>query len=98
MPLYSKKDVFFPPTNTLFSLSQTSFTLSWATYLLAKHPEVQQSIYKEIVSNLGKDKVPDAYDIPNLPLIRALLKETLRQVQKSDAHKSFQSFLDCISI
>ncbi|XP_062974733.1 cytochrome P450 27C1 [Elgaria multicarinata webbii] len=62
----------------LAGVDTTSFTLSWATYLLAKHPEVQHSIYKEIVSNLGKDKVPDADDIPNLPMIRALLKETLR--------------------
>uniref|UniRef100_A0A6J0UNZ8 Cytochrome P450 27C1 isoform X2 n=1 Tax=Pogona vitticeps TaxID=103695 RepID=A0A6J0UNZ8_9SAUR len=62
----------------LAGVDTTSFTLSWATYLLAKHPEVQHSIYKEIVSNLRKDKVPDAHDIPNLPMIRALLKETLR--------------------
>uniref|UniRef100_A0A8D2JI78 Cytochrome P450 family 27 subfamily C member 1 n=1 Tax=Varanus komodoensis TaxID=61221 RepID=A0A8D2JI78_VARKO len=62
----------------LAGVDTTSFSLSWATYLLAKHPEVQHSIYKEIVSNLGKDEVPDAQDIPNLPMVRALLKETLR--------------------
>ncbi|XP_033017514.1 cytochrome P450 27C1 isoform X2 [Lacerta agilis] len=62
----------------LAGVDTTSFTLSWATYLLAKHPEVQHSVYKEIVNNLGKDKIPDAHDVPNLPLIRALLKETLR--------------------
>ncbi|XP_026521101.1 cytochrome P450 27C1 [Notechis scutatus] len=62
----------------LAGVDTTSFTLSWATYLLAKHPEVQDSVYKEIVHNLGKDKVPDAHHIPNLPMIRALLKETLR--------------------
>ncbi|KAJ6665583.1 hypothetical protein lerEdw1_003426 [Lerista edwardsae] len=62
----------------LAGVDTTSFTLSWATYLLAKHPDVQHSVYKEIISNLGKDKVPDAHDIPNLPMIRALLKETLR--------------------
>nr|XP_060630007.1 cytochrome P450 27C1 isoform X1 [Anolis sagrei ordinatus] len=62
----------------LAGVDTTSFTLSWATYMLAKHPEVQHSVYKEIVHNLGKDKVPDADDIPNLPMIRALLKETLR--------------------
>ncbi|XP_042301404.1 cytochrome P450 27C1 isoform X3 [Sceloporus undulatus] len=62
----------------LAGVDTTSFTLSWATYMLAKHPEVQHSVYKEIVHNLGKDKVPDADDIPNLPMTRALLKETLR--------------------
>ncbi|XP_034984226.1 cytochrome P450 27C1 isoform X3 [Zootoca vivipara] len=62
----------------LAGVDTTSFTLSWATYLLAKHPEVQHSVYKEIVNNLGKDKIPDAHDVPNLPMIRAVLKETLR--------------------
>ncbi|XP_032045474.1 cytochrome P450 27C1 isoform X2 [Aythya fuligula] len=62
----------------LAGVDTTSFTLSWATYLLAKHPEVQQRVYEEIVSNLGKDQVPVALDVPKLPLIRAVLKETLR--------------------
>lgn len=71
---------FFPHLSSLFipTPSKTSFTLSWATYLLAKHPEVQDTIYKEIVHNLGKYKVPDAHHIPDLPMTRALLKETLR--------------------
>ncbi|XP_066856167.1 cytochrome P450 27C1 isoform X4 [Anser cygnoides] len=62
----------------LAGVDTTSFTLSWATYLLAKHPEVQQRVYEEIVNNLGKDQVPVALDVPKLPLIRAVLKETLR--------------------
>ncbi|XP_014810062.1 PREDICTED: cytochrome P450 27C1 isoform X3 [Calidris pugnax] len=62
----------------LAGVDTTSFTLSWATYLLAKHPEVQQRVYEEIVNKLGKDQVPLAHDVPKLPLIRAVLKETLR--------------------
>ncbi|XP_064021813.1 cytochrome P450 27C1 isoform X2 [Pogoniulus pusillus] len=62
----------------LAGVDTTSFTLSWATYLLAKHPEVQQRVYEEIVSKLGKEQVPVACDVPKLPLIRAVLKETLR--------------------
>ncbi|XP_039237160.1 cytochrome P450 27C1 isoform X2 [Pipra filicauda] len=62
----------------LAGVDTTSFTLSWATYLLAKHPEVQQCVYEEIVNKLGKDQVPVAHDVPKLPLIRAVLKETLR--------------------
>ncbi|KAM6398271.1 cytochrome P450 27C1 isoform 3-T3 [Pluvialis apricaria] len=62
----------------LAGVDTTSFTLSWATYLLAKHPEVQQRVYEEIVNKLGKDQVPGAHDVPKLPLIRAVLKETLR--------------------
>uniref|UniRef100_A0A8C8SJW5 Cytochrome P450 family 27 subfamily C member 1 n=1 Tax=Pelusios castaneus TaxID=367368 RepID=A0A8C8SJW5_9SAUR len=62
----------------LAGVDTTSFTLSWATYLLAKHPEVQQSVYEEIVYNLGKYQVPTSDDVPRLPMIRAVLKETLR--------------------
>ncbi|XP_053926174.1 cytochrome P450 27C1 isoform X1 [Cuculus canorus] len=62
----------------LAGVDTTSFTLSWATYLLAKHPEVQQRVYEEIVNKLGKNQVPVAHDVPKLPLIRAVLKETLR--------------------
>lgn len=57
---------------------QTSFTLSWAVYLLARHPEVQQTTYQQIVRNLGERHVPTAADVPKVPLVRALLKETLR--------------------
>ncbi|XP_006258949.1 cytochrome P450 27C1 isoform X1 [Alligator mississippiensis] len=62
----------------LAGVDTTSFTLSWVTFLLAKHPEVQQSVYEEIVNKLGKDHVPTADDVPKLPMIRAVLKETLR--------------------
>ncbi|RMC18684.1 hypothetical protein DUI87_04580 [Hirundo rustica rustica] len=62
----------------LAGVDTTSFTLSWAIYLLAKHPEVQQRVYEEIANKLGKDQVPVAHDVPKLPLIRAVLKETLR--------------------
>ncbi|KFP99121.1 Cytochrome P450 27C1, partial [Leptosomus discolor] len=62
----------------LAGVDTTSFTLSWATYLLAKHPEVQRRVYEEIVNKLEKDQVPVAHDVPKLPLIRAVLKETLR--------------------
>jgi len=46
--------------------------------MLAKHPEVQQRVYEEIINKLGKDQAPVARDVPKLPLIRAVLKETLR--------------------
>ncbi|XP_047579130.1 cytochrome P450 27C1 isoform X4 [Lutra lutra] len=62
----------------LAGVDTTSFTLSWAVYLLARHPEVQQTVYQEILKNLGDRDVPTAADVPNVPLVRALLKETLR--------------------
>ncbi|KAM8933776.1 cytochrome P450 27C1 [Pelodytes ibericus] len=62
----------------LAGVDTTSFTLSWATYLLAQNPTVQQSVYYEIVQNLGKDVIPVAEDVPKIPLVRAAVKETLR--------------------
>ncbi|XP_070928597.1 cytochrome P450 27C1 [Macaca nemestrina] len=62
----------------LAGVDTTSFTLSWTVYLLARHPEVQQTVYREIVKNLGERHVPTAADVPKVPLVRALLKETLR--------------------
>nr|XP_012317728.1 cytochrome P450 27C1 [Aotus nancymaae] len=62
----------------LAGVDTTSFTLSWTVYLLARHPEVQQTVYQEIVRNLGERHVPTAADVPKVPLVRALLKETLR--------------------
>eukprot|EP00061_Rhincodon_typus_P012587 g38419.t1 len=57
---------------------QTSFTLSWCTYLLARYPAVQRLVYEEIVQNLGSDVTPTAQDLSKLPLVRGVLKETLR--------------------
>ncbi|XP_071771122.2 cytochrome P450 27C1 [Centroberyx gerrardi] len=62
----------------LAGVDTTSFTLSWASYLLARHPEVQQQIYTEVTRTLGHGAVPTADDVPHLPLIRGLVKETLR--------------------
>ncbi|XP_063068132.1 cytochrome P450 27C1 [Engraulis encrasicolus] len=61
----------------LAGVDTTSFTLSWAAYLLARHPEVQQRIFQEVTRSLG-GRPPTADDVPNLPLIRGLVKETLR--------------------
>ncbi|XP_034049007.1 cytochrome P450 27C1 [Thalassophryne amazonica] len=62
----------------LAGVDTTSFTLSWASYLLARHPHIQQEIFMEVMRTLGPERVPTADDIPDLPLIRGLVKETLR--------------------
>ncbi|XP_040892906.1 cytochrome P450 27C1 [Toxotes jaculatrix] len=62
----------------LAGVDTTSFTLSWATYLLALHPDIQQQIFMEVTKTLGPGTVATADDVPRLPLIRGLVKETLR--------------------
>ncbi|XP_056315501.1 cytochrome P450 27C1 [Danio aesculapii] len=61
----------------LAGVDTTSFTLSWSTYLLARHPTIQQQIFEEVDQVLG-GRVPTGEDVPHLPLIRGLVKETLR--------------------
>ncbi|XP_037552562.1 cytochrome P450 27C1 [Nematolebias whitei] len=62
----------------LAGVDTTSFTLTWASYLLARHPHVQEQIYLEVRQTLGPETVATADDVPRLPLIRGLVKETLR--------------------
>ncbi|XP_062237178.1 cytochrome P450 27C1 [Platichthys flesus] len=62
----------------LAGVDTTSFTLSWACYLLAQNPHVQEQIFTEVTAALGPGAVATAEDVPRLPLIRGLVKETLR--------------------
>uniref|UniRef100_A0A672YEI0 Cytochrome P450 27C1-like n=1 Tax=Sphaeramia orbicularis TaxID=375764 RepID=A0A672YEI0_9TELE len=75
----SVEEIYANVTEMLLAgVDTTSFTLSWAAYLLAQHPHVQQEIYNEVQKTLGSSTVPTAEDVPQLPLIRGLVKETLR--------------------
>ncbi|XP_010728264.2 cytochrome P450 27C1 [Larimichthys crocea] len=75
----SMEEIYANMTEMLLAgVDTTSFTLSWASYLLARHPHMQQQIYTEVMSTLGPGTVATADDVPRLPLIRGLVKETLR--------------------
>ncbi|HCR31608.1 MAG TPA: cytochrome P450 [Opitutae bacterium] len=55
----------------------TAITLTWAFYLLHEHPDIKQRLWDELASTLcGRD--PTYEDLPNLPLTRAIVDETLR--------------------
>lgn len=75
----SVEEIYANVTEMLLAgVDTTSFTLSWACYLLARHPHIQEQIYTEVTETLGPKTVPTAEDVPRLPLIRGLVKETLR--------------------
>lgn len=55
----------------------TALTLSWALYLCAFDPVVQSRARAEAQATLG-DRAATVADIPALPLVRAIVDETLR--------------------
>ncbi len=55
----------------------TANALSFTLFLLAKHPEIQQKVYKEIQDNVGPDM--DVMDwISKLPLTQQCIEEAMR--------------------
>ena len=60
------------------NIFQTAISLAKCLYLLAKHPEVQEKLYKEICekSPLGSEVTSDTLN--SLSYLRAVVKETHR--------------------
>ncbi|KAK1182390.1 cytochrome P450 [Streptomyces sp. NPDC059679] len=56
----------------------TTNTLSWAFYLLARHPEVEEKLHAEVDAVLGERTVPSFEDLPRLTYTRMVCDETLR--------------------
>jgi cytochrome P450 len=55
----------------------TASALSWAWYLLARHPDVQEALHAEASAHL-QVRTPAAADLPRLPLATAVFEESLR--------------------
>ncbi|KAH7308582.1 cytochrome P450 [Stachybotrys elegans] len=47
-------------------------------YLMMEHPQWQQKLQAEVDIVVGADRLPTFEDIPNLPIVRAVVKEEVR--------------------
>lgn len=57
---------------------QISSTLSWSLYELSRHPGVQAALHQEVVAALGPGHDPPVAALARMPLLKAVVKETLR--------------------
>lgn len=55
----------------------TAIALSWSLFLLARNPEVEERLHREISERLA-GRLPTASDLPRLPYAEAVVKEALR--------------------
>ncbi|XP_068713683.1 cytochrome P450 27C1-like [Montipora foliosa] len=56
----------------------TATTLLWMLYHLARHPEVQDKLYQEVLEVVGKDGNITAVNIGKMSYLKACLKESMR--------------------
>nr|AJD87464.1 cytochrome P450 CYP76AD8 [Opuntia ficus-indica] len=84
LDLYQQKELSMEEINHLLvdifdaGTDTTSSTFEWAMAELIKNPRMMETAQAEIKLILGKDLHIQESDIPKLPYLRAIIKETLR--------------------
>jgi cytochrome P450 len=66
------QDIFAAGTDT------TTITVEWALSELINNPDVLRRAQEEMDAVVGKDRLADESDIPNLPYLQAVAKEAMR--------------------
>ncbi|KAG0624183.1 hypothetical protein M758_3G229800 [Ceratodon purpureus] len=56
----------------------STVTMEWAMSELLRHPQCMKKLQAELDAMIGKDRLVRESDIPNLPYLQAVIKETFR--------------------
>uniref|UniRef100_A0A803LNK2 Cytochrome P450 n=2 Tax=Chenopodium quinoa TaxID=63459 RepID=A0A803LNK2_CHEQI len=73
----------------------TSITLIWAISLLLNHPKALKAAQEEIDQQVGKQRWVEESDIPSLPYLQVIIKETLRMYPPSPLAGPREVLEDC---
>ncbi len=65
-------------TMILAGHESTASGLTWAFYLLAKNPKIQESLYQEIINHIQNSQAPKLEQLSSLVLLNQVCKEVLR--------------------
>ncbi|CAG5131719.1 unnamed protein product [Candidula unifasciata] len=65
---------------TLFAAGSdtTSTTILWCLLYMLHHPRVQEKVFREIVANVGTERLPNMADKPKLTYLNAVINEVQR--------------------
>lgn len=60
------------------AVDTTSNSMQWVIEMLARHPDIQEKLHQEIISNAPDGQTPSHDCIQNSPYLKAVIKEVLR--------------------
>ncbi|GLJ52540.1 hypothetical protein SUGI_1118060 [Cryptomeria japonica] len=73
----------------------SSGTVEWALSMLLQHPQVMKKAQEELDSKVGRNRLVEESDIPQLTYLQAIIKETLRLHPSSPMLMPHKSIEDC---
>ncbi|CAM6128769.1 unnamed protein product [Calypogeia fissa] len=79
----------------LAGTDSSAITLEWALSELLKNPSVMRKTLEELDRVVGRARLVDESDLPNLPYLQAVVKETLRLHPAGALMLPHESVADC---
>ncbi|KAK9145517.1 hypothetical protein Sjap_005420 [Stephania japonica] len=82
-------------TQLVAGVDSMANTMVWVLALLLNNPEMLAKAQDELDTKVGKDRLVEESDIPNLNYLQALLKETLRMYPVGPLLVPHEAMEDC---